>query len=84
MVLFQFFERLLRDFMEVLNDDTQVRLSNGVDVDVCLPLFFYYFYSGIFFADDEKHGGVELSLLPPTSSRPFMIEAFMRAVEGGD
>jgi hypothetical protein len=26
--------------MEVLNDDTQVRLSNGVDVDVYLPLFF--------------------------------------------
>ena len=52
MVLFQFFERLLRDFMEVLNDDTQVRLSNGVDVDVYLPLFILLFYSGIFFADD--------------------------------
>ena len=38
--------------MEVLNDDTQVRLSNGVDVDVYLPLFFYYFYSGSFFSND--------------------------------
>ena len=26
--------------MEVLNDDTHVMLSKGVDVDVCLPLFF--------------------------------------------
>lgn len=26
--------------MEVLNDDTQVRLSKGVNVDDCLPLFF--------------------------------------------
>jgi len=71
MVLFQFFERLLRDFIEVLNDDTPVRLSNRVDVDVYLPLFFYYFYSSIFFADDEKHGGVELSLPPEPPLGPL-------------
>lgn len=70
--------------MEVLNDDTQVRLSNEVDVDVYLPLFFIItFILASFLRMIKNMAESSFSFPPPPTSWLFMVEAFRRAVGGG-
>ena len=70
--------------MEVLNDDTQIRLSNGVDVDVYLPLFFFINFILASFLRMMKNMVESSFPFPPlTSSWLFMVETFRQAVWGG-
>lgn len=54
--------------MEVLNDDTQVKLSKGVNVDACLRHFFLnsYFYSCTFLGMIKNMTESSFPFSPPT------------------